>query len=140
MSVYWKAIRKIQGLKEMVRTARDDAHDRGVEVERLEAEVNQLKDAWDALPRSEAVDQLIAARAEIKRLTTNPLKDLSWDELVAGACQSPLFGPEHATGLRAVHDDGIAEGKEAAAKAVEQLPEGGYYAAVIRNLKETADA
>ena len=32
------------------------------------AEFERLKEAWDALPRSEAVDQLIASRAEVKRL------------------------------------------------------------------------
>ena len=31
-------------------------------------EIEQLKEAWDALPRSEAVNQLIEAREEIKRL------------------------------------------------------------------------
>ena len=39
-----------------------------VEIKRLEVENTKLKEAWDALPRSEAVDQLIASRAEIKRL------------------------------------------------------------------------
>ena len=39
-----------------------------VEIERLEAENTKLKEAWDALPRSEAVDQLIASRAEVERL------------------------------------------------------------------------
>ena len=38
------------------------------EVERLEGENTKLKEAWDALPRSEAVDQLIASRDEVKRL------------------------------------------------------------------------
>ena len=34
----------------------------------LRQQVERLEEAWDALPRSEAVDQLIASRAEIKRL------------------------------------------------------------------------
>ena len=37
--------------------------------EKLLGDLEKMKEAWDALPRSEAVDQLIQSRAKVERLT-----------------------------------------------------------------------
>ena len=71
--------------------------------DRLIAKVERMEEAWDALPRSEAVDQLIASRAEVERL--DAAKDILASQF-AHACTA--------------NKRGRAEGIEAAVVIVER--------------------
>ena len=57
----------------------------------LIAKVERMEEAWDALPRSEAVDQLIASRDEVKRLEVAlVVRDVKNDRLRADGIEAAV--------------------------------------------------
>ena len=59
--------------------------------DRLIAKVERMEEAWDALPRSEAVDQLIASRDEVKRLEVAlVVRDVKNDRLRADGIEAAV--------------------------------------------------